>query len=156
MSQQCHMSLWQRDHESTQRVTDKDYWLESKYPALISNIHAAEQWGTSQELVKFQKDFVVKRQKQLSHLLESLQITDRDGLFLGFLIAWIILELEQIPLDRCDYKFHDCMTQSGLSGSTSCQVFSNIWIFTIIWVQFLLGLKILFLRRPILTYSIPD
>lgn len=148
------MSSWQRDHESTQ-----SYWLERKYCALISSIHVAEEWGISQELVKFQKDYIVKRQKQFSHLLEILQTTDRDVLFSGFLMTWIILGLEQILLDIlqiCDYKPHHGISQSSLSGSTSCQVFSNIWIFTIIWDQFLLGLKILFLRRSILTYSIPD
>lgn len=148
------MSSWQGDRESTQ-----SYWLERKYCAFISSIYVAGEWGTSQELVKFQKYYIANRQKQFSHLLESLQSTVRDVLFSGFLMTWIILELEQIPLDLlqiCDYKSRHGMSQSGLSGSTSCQVFSNIWIFTIIWVQLLLGLKILFLRRYILTYSIPD
>lgn len=78
-----------------------------------------------QELVKFPKDDIVKRQKQFSRLLESLQTADRDVLFSGFLVIWIILE--QVPLDICDYKsHHDSMTQPGLSVSTSCQVFSNI------------------------------
>lgn len=77
-------------------------------------------------MVTFQKGCIIKRQKQFSPLLESLQTTDRDVLFSGVLMTWIILELEQIPLDVCDYKsHHDGMTQSCLSGSTSCQVFSN-------------------------------
>lgn len=149
MSQECHMSSWQRDNESTQ-----SYWLERKYWALISNIHVAEEWGTSQELVTFQKDDIVKRPKQFSQLLESLETTDRDVLFSGVLMSWIILELEQILLDICGYKsHHDSMSQSGLSVSTSCQVFSNIWIFTIS-VQFLLGLKTLLLERSILTWCL--